>query len=115
MALSTPSGCRPSPEPSRSPWATSAHGALFTTDATANTVDMVSGALSVGTAYTAVTPCNANSAPATCPAPGFPANYLATLDLTSGTVSPVTVSGSALSPQGLLFAGDHAGQKNQRN
>ena len=84
-------------------WATSANGALYTTDSTANTVDVVFGVMSVGTAYTAVTPCNANSAPATCPAPGFPANYLGTVNLSTGALPKVPVAGAPLQPKGMIF------------
>jgi hypothetical protein len=84
-------------------WATAPGGELFTTDATANTVDAVSGPLTAGTAYAAVTPCNANSAPATCPAPGFPASYLGTVNLATGAIAPVTIKGATLNPKGLIF------------
>ena len=50
-------------------WATSASGTLYTTDSGANTVDAITGSFRPGTAYTAVAPCNANSAPTVCPAP----------------------------------------------
>jgi hypothetical protein len=53
------------------------------------------------------TPCGANSARATCLARNYPANYLATLNLASGTVTPVTVTGSNYVPQGsLAFVAD---------
>jgi hypothetical protein len=88
-------------------------GILYTTDPSNDSVDAVTGPFRAGEVFTAATPCGANAAPATCPAPGFPANYLATLDLTSGTVSQLTVSGSVLSPQGLLFLADGGGHENQ--
>ena len=50
-------------------WATSATGTLYTTDSPSNTVDAIMGTFTPGTVFTAVTPCNANSAPSTCPAP----------------------------------------------
>jgi hypothetical protein len=53
-------------------WATSASGSLYATDSDANTVDVITGPFTPGTAYTAVTPCNANSAPTTCPGPSYP-------------------------------------------
>jgi hypothetical protein len=87
-------------------------GVLYATDPNADTVDAVIGPFHPGEVFTAATPCGANSAPATCPAPGFPANYLATLDLTSGIVSPLALSGP-LSPQGLVFVGRHGGQGKQ--
>jgi hypothetical protein len=83
-------------------WATSASGTLYTTDSGADTVDAITGTFTPGTAYTAVTPCNANSAPSTCPGPGYPANSLGAIDLTTGAVSNVTITGS-VTPKGLIF------------
>ena len=88
-------------------------GVLYATDQTADAVDAVTGPWRAGEVVTAATPCGANSAPSTCPAPGFPANYLATLDLTSGSVSPTSVSGATLNPQGLLFVTLGGDQGNQ--
>ncbi len=49
------------------------------------------------------TPCGANSAPATCPAPpSFPANYLATLNPWTGQVQAVATQGATYVPQGGL-------------
>jgi hypothetical protein len=84
-------------------WATARWGALYTTDQTTDTVDEVDGAFTVGTAYSAVTPCDANDAPATCPAPGFPPNYLATDNLRTGALTPVTTVGPRVHPQGMIF------------
>jgi hypothetical protein len=87
-------------------WATDRGGTLYVTDKSNGDVVAVRGAFRAGTAYVAVTPCSANSAPATCPAPGFPANYLGTLDLFTGDVQPaLLLAGSTLQPQGLLFVG----------
>jgi len=83
-------------------WATSATGTLYTSDATSNTIDAITGTFTPGTAYTAVTPCNANSAPSTCPAPGYPANSLGTIDLTTGKVGTVATAGLVM-PKGLIF------------
>ena len=83
-------------------WATSASGTLYTTDSGADTVDAITGSFTPGTAYTAVTPCNANSAPTTCPGPGYPANSLGTINLKTGAVSNVTVIGP-VAPKGLIF------------
>jgi hypothetical protein len=41
--------------------------------------------------------------PATCPGPGYPANYLATVNLTTGALSKVALSGAALHPKGQIF------------
>jgi len=83
-------------------WATSASGTLYTTDSGADTVDAVTGSFAPGTAYTAVTPCNADSAPSTCPGPGFPANSLGTINLTTGAVGKVTIIGP-VTPKGMIF------------
>jgi hypothetical protein len=85
-----------------SAWATSATGTLYATDSDANAVDAVTGPFVPGTAYTAVTPCNANSAPSTCPGPGYPNNYFGTIDLTTGAVAKVAVFG-VLDPKGMVF------------
>ena len=84
-------------------WATSRHGAIYTTDATADTVDTVTGDFHVGTTYSSVTPCDENSAPATCPGPGYPPNYLATDNLSTGVLTPVATSGAPLQPKGQIF------------
>jgi hypothetical protein len=84
-------------------WATSASGTLYTTDSSADTVDSITGPFKPGTAYTAVAPCNANSAPAVCPAPpAYGPNYLGAIDLKTGAVSKVTLVG-AVTPKGLVF------------
>lgn len=79
---------------------TSRNGALYVTDPTANAVDRVTGRSEVGDALVAATPCSDNNAPATCPAPGFPANYLGRLNLGNGQIARVS---TALNPQGMLF------------
>jgi hypothetical protein len=83
-------------------WATSATGTLYTSDSSADTVNAITGPFTPGTAYTAVTPCNANSAPSTCPGPGYPANSLGAINLTTGAVSNVTIAG-AIAPKGMVF------------
>jgi hypothetical protein len=82
-------------------WATSASGSLYTTDSSADTVDVITGPFTPGTAYTAVTPCNANSAPSTCPGPGYSANSLGTINLKTGAIGNVPVG--AVTPKGLIF------------
>jgi len=86
-----------------SAWATTRHGALYVTDGTADTVDVVSGTFAVGTMYSSVTPCGSNSAPATCPAPGFPANYLASTNMETGALTPVPLTGPVLRTEGMIF------------
>jgi len=78
-------------------WASSATGHLFSTDSVHDSVDVVTGPFSVGQTFVGVTPCNANAATTGCPA-----NYLATLDLSSGAVTPVTLTGTAFTPKGAL-------------
>ena len=79
-------------------WATSATGTLYTTDSGADTVDAITGSFTPGTAYTAVTPCNANSAPSTCST----LNSLGTINLKSGAVGNVAINGP-VTPKGLIF------------
>ena len=89
-----------------SAWATSASGTLYVTDSSANTIDALTGTFKPGTMYTAVAPCNANSAPSVCPAPSpspYGNNYLGTIDLTSGTVSKVTTVIGPVIPKGMIF------------
>ena len=83
-------------------WATSVSGTLYTTDSTSDTVDAITGSFTPGTAYTAVTPCNANNAPSTCPGPGYPANSLGTINLKTGAIGKVAINGLVF-PKGLVF------------
>jgi hypothetical protein len=83
-------------------WATSASGSLYVTDSGADTVDAITGSFTPGTAYTAVAPCNANSAPSVCPATNYPANSLGTINMKTGAVGTVTITG-AVTPKGLIF------------
>jgi len=84
-------------------WAAPAPSILFATDATADTVDTVTGAFPKGSVMTAVTPCGAANAPSTCPAPGFPPNYLGTINPFTGHVTKAALTGPNLQPKGLLF------------
>jgi len=84
-------------------WATAWHGAFYAADHDGDTVDVLSGTFWPGTVFVAVTPCDANNAPATCPAPGFPANYLGQLNMYTGQITPVKVRGARLEPQGMIF------------
>ena len=85
-------------------WSTSWKGAFYATDNGADTVDVIIGSFWPGTAFVAVTPCGANNAPATCPAPGFPGNYLGHLNMFNGQILKVSLRGASLHPQGLIFA-----------
>jgi hypothetical protein len=85
-------------------WPTSRHGALFTTDNSGDTVNMVTGRFPVGEPFVAVTPCDENSAPATCPAlPAYPPNYLGMVNPFTGVITAVPLTGPAVEPQGMLF------------
>jgi hypothetical protein len=84
-------------------WATSRSGRLYAADHDGDTVDVVTGPFSVGSVFVAVTPCDASNAPPTCPAPGFPPNYLGSLNPWTGHVSRVPVTGPSLEPQGMVF------------
>jgi hypothetical protein len=76
---------------------------LFATDSNADFVDTVSGQFPAHSVMVAVTPCDAANAPSTCPAPGFPPNYLGSLNPFTGHVSRVKLTGPRLEPKGLLF------------
>jgi hypothetical protein len=84
-------------------WATGP-GVLYGTDSTNDAVDALGGTFGANP-IVAVTPCGANSAPATCPSlPDYPPNYLGSLDPWTGRITPVPVGGAAFVPQGgLLF------------
>lgn len=84
-------------------WATRQFGTLYITDNTDNLVDVLRGRFVPGTAFVAVTPCDADGAPATCPAPGFPPNYLGTLNMFTGKVIPVNLHGEMVQAEGLTF------------
>jgi hypothetical protein len=84
-------------------WSGAANELLFATDATADFVDVVTGQFAPRSVITAVTPCDAANAPATCPAPGFPPNYLGSLNPRTGHVSHLTLTGPRLEPKGLVF------------
>lgn len=75
---------------------TSTHGVLYASDSHADAVYAITGDFQPGAAIVAVTPGNANSAP---PNPG--PNYLGTLNLWTGAISPLATT---VQPKGLLFA-----------
>ena len=51
-----------------------------------------------------MTPCDAANAPATCPGPGFPPNYLGQLNMYNGQITRVWTHGASLEPGGMIFA-----------
>jgi len=84
-------------------WSTSWHGAFYATSTGDDTVDVIQGVFWPGTAFVSVTPCDAGNAPATCPGPGFPANYIGHLNMYNGQIIRVSLRGAALHPQGMIF------------
>jgi hypothetical protein len=77
---------------------TASFGRLYATDHDGDTVDVVTGLFRSGDVFAAVTPCDAEGAPATCPAPGFPANYLGALNPWTGHLTRVPLREPALQP-----------------
>jgi hypothetical protein len=89
-------------------------GTLYATDSTNDSVDAVTGHFPDSSVAVA-TPCGSNAAPSPCPASGFPANYLASLNSASGHVTALSVGGVPFIPQGgLLFVGDDQDQQGHR-
>lgn len=88
-------------------WATASRGTLYATDGK-NNVYAVRGHFKVGTAFSAVTPGNANNAP---PNPG--PNYLATLNLNTGALTPVP--GITFTAKGLVFVLGQADNNDNNN
>ena len=84
-------------------WARSPAGRLYGADTSGDTIDVVTGSFPAHSILVAVTPCDAGNAPAACPAPGFPPNYLGWLNPRTGHISRVRLSGPAFEPQGMLF------------
>jgi hypothetical protein len=85
-------------------WATG-KGRLFGSSTATDTVNEITGPFRSGEIFTAVTPCDANDAPATCPAPGFSPNYLGTLNPWTGVLTAVPLAGPPYEPQGMIFVG----------
>ncbi len=85
-------------------WASAGPGALYITDHADDLVDVLHGSFVPGTAFVSVTPCDANSAPSTCPGPGYPPDYLGTLNMATGQITPVDLAPEVLQTQSLLFA-----------
>jgi hypothetical protein len=80
-------------------WATRPKGTILTTDSSADAIVAITGSFTPGAAYAATTPCNANSAPATCTA----ANYFGTINPKSGAVTAKAVRGVAFQPKGMIY------------
>jgi hypothetical protein len=71
--------------------------------ALSQSVDDTAWATSWHGTFVAVTPCDANGAPATCPGPGYPPNYLGQLNMYTGKITPVSLHGPSFEPQGMIF------------
>jgi hypothetical protein len=84
-------------------WPSVPWGALYVTDNSAGTVNRIVGPFTPGSVFVADTPCDENSAPATCPGPGYPPNYLGRLNPWTGVITPVALSGESVQAQGMLF------------
>jgi hypothetical protein len=84
-------------------WARSPHGKLYGDNTSQDEVEVVTGPFRVGSIWAAVTPCDENSAPATCPGPGFPENYLGTLNPFTGLLTAAPLGGPSFRPQGMVF------------
>ena len=86
-------------------WARGSRGVLVGADTAGDTIDVVTGRFEPRSIFVAVTPCDADNAPATCPGPGFPPNYLGQLNPWTGQITKVDLCGPAFGPQGLVFIG----------
>jgi hypothetical protein len=86
-------------------WPSGPWGRLYATDSTNDAVDAITSPFPDGQPVVAATPCDANSAPATCPAPpAYRVNYLAKLNPWTGRERALDVNGAPFVPQGgLLF------------
>lgn len=84
-------------------WATDAEGTLYTTDTANDTVDAVRGDFPAGSAFVAVTPCDANAAPPSCNNTPPPPNWLGQLDMWTGQIAHVSLRGADLQPKGMIF------------
>jgi hypothetical protein len=84
-------------------WARSPSGKLYGDNTSQDEVEVVTGPFRPGSIWEAVTPCDENSAPATCPAPGYLPNYLGTLNPWTGLLTRVPLAGPSFRPQGMVF------------
>jgi hypothetical protein len=84
-------------------WPSDRGGALYASDNANNTIYRITGPFTRGSVLVADTPCDQNDAPATCPRPNFPPNFLGRLNPNTGVITRVAISGPAVEPQGMLF------------
>jgi hypothetical protein len=84
-------------------WPSDPRGTIYTTDNADNSIYAITGPFRRGEVFVADTPCDENSAPATCPAPGYLPNFLGELNPWTGVVTPVELAGPAPEAQGMLY------------
>ena len=84
-------------------WPSDRKGTLYASDNANNTIYRITGPFTRGSVLVADTPCDQTDAPATCPRPNFPPNFLGLLSPYTGVITRVDLSGPAVQPQGLLF------------
>jgi hypothetical protein len=84
-------------------WVADPSGAIYTTDNVGDAIYKITGPFVKGSELVAVTPCNDNKAPSTCPGPGYTQNYLGQLNPQTGTITHIAVRGAATAPKGMLF------------
>ena len=84
-------------------WAADSSGALYVTDAVGDAIHKITGPFVKGSELASVTPCNDNNAPATCPGPGYPQNYLGQINPQTGAITQIPLQGAATAPKGMLF------------
>ena len=84
-------------------WVADPSGAIYTTDNVGDAINKITGPFVKGSEIVAVTPCNDNNAPSTCPGPGYPQNYLGQVNPRTGTITRIAVTGQATAPKGMLF------------
>ena len=85
-----------------SAWASGPSGTLYVTDKSADLVYKVTGPFRAGSELIAASPCDANTAPMSCLAK----KYLGEVNMTTGAITKLSVSGPQLQPiqpKGLLF------------
>lgn len=84
-------------------WPAERNDVLYTTDNSADEVIAVTGPFQRGSEIAAVTPCDSNNAPSTCPGPGYPSDYVGSVDPSTGTITPLIIGGPTFEPHGILF------------
>lgn len=83
-------------------WASGPSGTLYVTDGSADLIYKITGPFTKGQEVVGVSPCDAGNAPASCPSPQFPNNYLGNVNPSTGAVSKFPLT-TPIQPAGLLF------------